>query len=86
MQDNLDKLNHNEVVFLDRVELNNLAVNLSKRDERKKLVEKVLTRTELAEKRNNKPCMNVPVRVWELKIIYPDFKLNPPKWWKRRKI
>lgn len=78
MARNLSELHHNKIVFLDRVELNILIPSINKRDERSKLLEKVLTRVYAEEMEKNNPCMTVPVRVWELKILYPDYKTKPP--------
>ena len=78
MARNLSKLHYNEIVFLDRGELNMLIPSINKRDERSKLLEKVLARVFAEELEKNNPCMNVPVRVWELKILYPDYETKPP--------
>ena len=83
MARNLSKLHYNEIVFLDRVELNILIPSINKRDERSKLLEKVLARVFAEELEKNNPCMNVPVRVWELKILYPDYETKPPRYCER---
>lgn len=81
----LSELHHNEIVLLDRVELNTLVSMLNGRDERTKLAQKVISRTTKKEVVNNNPCMNVPVRVWELKILFPNYETKPPIWWERQK-
>lgn len=85
MSRKLDELHHNEIVLLDRVELNTLVSMLSKKDERARLAQKVLNRTLADEVKQHNPCMNVPVRVWEIKILFPNYKTNPPIWWERQK-
>jgi len=81
----LSDLDYNEIVLLDRVELNLLESELTKIDERTKLARKIITRTLVAESKSNKPCMTVPVRVWELKILFPDYETREPRWCKRHK-
>ena len=47
------------------------------------MADKVLARTASKEVRENNPCMNVPIRVWKLKKLFPDYETNPPMWWER---
>ena len=81
----LDELSHNEIVFLDRTELNSLITTLTRRDERKTLATKVLKRAESDEVKKNTLSMYVPARVWEVKILFPDYQSKPPRWWARNK-
>ena len=85
MSRKLSELHHNEIVLLDRVELNTLAAMLTKTDEQAKLADKVLKRVVSKEVKKNNPCMNVPIRVWELKKLFPNYETKPPIWWERHK-
>lgn len=80
----LSELHHSKIILLDRIALNTLASMLTpKTDEQAKLVVKVLDRTLSKEKKTNKPCMKVPIRVWELKKLFPDYETNMPTCWER---
>ena len=84
MSRKLSELHHNNVVFLDRVELNNIVSEPTKMDaEQREVLKKVLERVVSREIRENNPCMNVPIRVWELKKLFPNYETEPPVWWER---
>ena len=83
MSRKLSELHHNKIVLLDRVELNILTSMLTKTDEQAKLAKKVLERVVSEEVKKNNPCMDVPVRVWELKKLFPNYETKPPIWWER---
>ena len=85
MKRKLSELMWNEIVLLDRVELNVLISHSRVRDERNKLAEKVLNRAIKLEQKTNTPCMNVPVKVWELKILFPDCEIKPQIWQEMRR-
>ena len=50
---------------------------------RVKMTNGELTFPTFEELEKNNPCMNVPVRVWELKILYPDYETKPPRYCER---
>jgi len=80
----LSELHHSKIVLLDRIALNTLASMLTpKTDEQAKLVDKVFRRTVSQEVKSNKPCMKVPIRVWELKKLFPDYETNLLMWCER---
>ena len=84
MSRKLSELHHNKIVLLDRVELNVLASMLTMTDEQAMLAQKVLKRVVSDEVKKNNPCMDVPIRVWELKKLFPDYETKPPIWWERQ--
>ena len=80
----LSELHHSKIVLLDRISLNMFASMLTpKTDEQIKLMDKVLERATNKEVKANKPCMNLPIRVWELKKLFPNYETNPPIYWER---
>ena len=83
MSRKLSELHHNKIVLLDRVELNVLDSMLTMTDEQAMLAQKVLERAVSDEVKKNNPCMNVPIRVWELKKLFPYYETKPPIWWER---
>ena len=83
MSRKLSELHHNKIVLLDRAELNTLTSMLTITDEQAKLVQKVLDRILSKEVKENNPCMDVPIRVWELKNLFPNYETKPPIWWER---
>jgi len=83
MVNELITLHHNTIVLLDRVEFNILISNLKGNDSRIGLANKVLKRTLNHEKKHTNPQMNIPVRVYELRKLFPNYAKEPPLWWKR---
>ena len=81
----LSELHHNKIVFLPRIEFNLLVAFGTKTDGQAKILDRVLQRVASKELKEVKPCMNVPIRVWELKTLFPNYETNPPIWWERNK-
>lgn len=80
MDNMLSKLNWDETVLLDRRELSKLTTILTKKSERSKLAAKIFKRAEKMDKKYSKHCKSVLVKVWEIKILFPDYETNPPIW------
>lgn len=68
----MNKLHHNKIVILDRIRLNILYATMKPDDTRYGTVCKVLERAIDIERKKNAPCMNVPVRVYEFRKLFPD--------------
>ena len=73
-------LHGNTIVFLDRVALNLLPLQKNLKDSRRKLAGKILERTVKREIQENTPCMDVPVRFSQLKVLFPDYLAKPSIW------
>jgi len=81
MKNKLSTLHGNKRVFIERTTLNLLYIELKPDDPRFEVVNKVMERITEIEVKINKPYMYVPVRVSELKKIYPDYLENEPCWY-----
>lgn len=68
----MNKLHHNKIVFLDRIKLNILFATMKADDSRYDTASKVLKRALDIERKKNAPCMKVPVRVYELRKLFPE--------------
>ena len=68
----------NTIVTLDRIKLNYLIATMNNEDSRMIIAQKVLKRAIRIEKKNNAPCMEVPIRTSELKKLFPNGSDNPP--------
>ena len=85
MKKNLSDMHGNTRVILDRIELSNFVNSLDRRDSRLKLASKIFLRTAEKEVATGKICMDIPVRVSELKKLYPDYGKKQPNWYERKK-
>lgn len=70
--DNLSTMHGNKKVFLDRIHLNVYLSCLGPKDSRMDIANKILDRALNLEKQSNSPCMHVPVRLSEVRKLYPD--------------
>ncbi len=81
MTNDLSTLHGNTIVLLDRVELNLVMCFSNAASKKSALVaEKVLKKVLDEEVKTGKPCMDVPVRVSDVKRIFPNYLTNPPSW------
>lgn len=71
----LSQMHHNKTVILPRITLNLLASTPTITVEQKKIIQKLLDRASKKEMKTNKPCMKVPIRIWELKNFFLILKL-----------
>ena len=76
----LSTMHGNTQVSIDRITLNVLLTSLEKDDSRFEIVDKVIKRVLKQEKETNTPCMDVKIRVSELKKIYPNSLEEEPCW------
>ena len=80
-----NNLHHNSIVLLDRIHLNLFFTPIKWNDDScMDCANKVLKRALEFEKKHNVPCMEVPIRVYELKKLFPDY-LEHPEIWKKGK-
>ena len=85
MKKNLSDMHGNTIVLLDRIELSNFVNNLERKDSRLKIASEIFLRTAEKEVAIGKICMDIPVRVSELKKLYPDYMKKQPNWYERKK-
>lgn len=81
MKSKLSTMHGNKRVFIDRITLNVLLTSLKKDDSRFETVDRVIKRVLKQEKETNTPCMDVKIRVSEVKKIYPDYLEKEPCWY-----
>lgn len=77
----LSTMHGNKRVFIERTTLNLLYIKLKPDDPRFEVVSKVLERIINIEVKTNEPYMHIPVRVSELKKIYPNYLEKEPCWY-----
>lgn len=68
----LSTMHGNKKVFLDRIQLNLYLSCLGPKDSRMELADKILNRTLELEKKSNLPCMDVPVRMSEVRKLFTN--------------
>ena len=83
MESKLSTMHGNTQVFMDRITLNVLLALLERDDSRLDAVDKVIQRVIKYEIKTNTVCMDVPVRVSEVKRIYPNYLEEEPCWYKK---
>lgn len=85
MKRKLSEMHGNTIVLVDRIELANFFNKLDKKDSRLELAMKIFLRTAEKEVSTGKVFMDIPIRVSELKKLYPDYMKNQPNWYERKK-
>ena len=68
----LSTMHGNKKIWMDRISLNLLLTNLNSDDSIKELADEVLKQALEIEKKTNTPCMKVPVRVHQVRKLFPE--------------
>lgn len=68
----LSTIHHNKKIWICRIALNLLLSHLNTDDSIRELAGEIIKRALEIEKKTNKPCMQVPVRVYEVKKLFPE--------------
>ena len=85
MVNELTTIHGNTIVLLDRKEFEDLVINVKKSDPRRKVIDKIQRRIRKNYKMLKSYPPTIPVRVYELRRLFPDYQKRPPLWWKRMK-
>ena len=65
-------MHHNKKIWISRISLNLLLSCLNTNETIRKLAEEIIKRALEIENKTNKPCMDVPVRVYEVRKLFPE--------------
>lgn len=68
----LSTMHHNKKIWVSRISVNLLLSCLNTNETIKDLAEEITKRALEIEKKSNTPCMEIPVRVHEVRKLFPE--------------